>query len=281
MTRIRGVNPWLRAIAVGLLLGISVCTAQADFILEGAFDWRDVDGEDFTTPVRDQGPAGTCWAFAAVGALESKLEISANNPNWNPDLSEQHLVSDPNGGGDRAGGWPALSLQFFVDTGVVTEAELPYAGLDSPTGWPLEPGWEDRTCRITSYLPNSGVTTNLLKAMLQLHGPLIVNLDMDYDFWFPGEAEPEIPVINTINHSVVVVGFVDDPSLTAGGYWIIKNSWGIGWGDDGYGYSLYGFSERHGQFRAIDGAAYPVPEPATLVLSLIGSAALLRRRRAA
>ena len=268
-------------VVVCILAVLPVCAARAELVINGTFDWRDIDGKDYTTPVRDQGSAGTCWAFATMSAFESKLEISAGDPDWNPDMSEQHLVSDPNGGGDIGGGWPVQSLQFLVDTGVVTEAELPYAGEDIPAGWPLAAGWEDRTYQITSYNPSPGVTTGGLKIMLQLYGPLITNIDMYNDLWFPGEAEPEIPAINTINHSVAVIGFVDDPSLTAGGYWIIKNSWGTDWGDDGYGYSLYGFFERHGYFRAIDGAAYPVPEPATLTLLAIGGLVTLRRRRAA
>lgn len=272
-----------RALAVcAVVLTVALpCQFAFGWILDGTFDWRDVAGKDYTTPVRNQGSAGTCWAFAAIGALEAKLEISADNPDWNPDLSEQHLVSDPSGGGDISGGWPVDSLQFFQDTGVVTEAELPYAGEEAPSeGWPLAPGWEDRTYRITSYLENPGNTTNLLKVMLQLYGPLTTALTVGEDFWSPGDVEPDLPEWSWVDHAAVVVGFVDDPSLNAGGYWIIKNSWGIGWGDSGYGYSLYGFLERHAMFRAIDGDAYPVPEPATLGLLLIGGVALLRRRRA-
>ena len=266
------------SVVVALLAG----AGWADTIMEGTFDWRDVDGKDYTTPIRDQGPAGTCWAFAAIGALESKLEITADRPNWDPDLSEQHLVEDPNGGGDIIGGWPVDSLRFIRDTGVVSEAELPYSGEDPSPDWPLTPGWEDRVTRVTSIMESPSNSTQLLKMRLQWYGPMTVCLDMDWDFWVPGEIEPEVPDWGgVVNHAVIVVGFHDDPTLAAGGYWILKNSWGTEWGDNGYGYSLYGFMERHGRFRAIDGDAFPLPEPASMSPLAAGALLVLRRRRAA
>jgi C1A family cysteine protease len=268
-------------------VGLFVCALLAgsagaqDWVLSGTYDWRDVDGQDFTTPVRDQGDIGSCWAFAAIAVLESKLEIVADDPNWNPDLSEQHLVTDPGGGGSSLGGLPVESFQFFQDVGVVSEAELPYQATDNPAvGWPLSDGWEDRTYGVDSYIESLGGGTTTLKIMLQTLGPLSACLYTGTDLWFPGQAEPEIPSWGgLIDHAVQIVGFVDDPSLTAGGYWIFKNSWGTEWGDAGYGYALYGFMERHGKIDGLDGTAYPVPEPVTMSILAISSAALLLRRR--
>ncbi|MGZ3538368.1 MAG: C1 family peptidase, partial [Thermodesulfobacteriota bacterium] len=61
-------------------------------LVAAAFDWRN-NGGNYVTPVRDQRSCGSCWAFAATAALESKTLITFNNPGTNVDLSEQIVVS--------------------------------------------------------------------------------------------------------------------------------------------------------------------------------------------
>ena len=57
-----------------------------------------------------------------------------------------------------------------------------------------------------------------------------------------------------IDHEVVLVGYYDDPTVPSGGYWVIKNSWGAGAGDNGYYYIPYGDIEIHNDISAITGA---------------------------
>jgi len=61
--------------------------------LPAHFDWRQKDGYNWMTSVKDQASCGSCVAFAAIGATEGQLKIRANSPSWNVDLSEQHLFS--------------------------------------------------------------------------------------------------------------------------------------------------------------------------------------------
>jgi C1A family cysteine protease len=125
-----------RALPVILFL-VGLPTSAAGY----TFDWRDVDGLDFTTPVRQQG-MGDCWAFAACAAFEAKLEITADDPDWNPDTSEMHLILDGVAGG-RWGGGATPALWRIESMGIVDESECPYI-VPEPYPeeyWPLEDGW--------------------------------------------------------------------------------------------------------------------------------------------
>ena len=82
-------NSYLVAMVTALCVGLYALGARAD-----SFDWRNVSAMDYTTPVKSQGSYGGCWAFSAVSVLEAKLKITADDPNWQPDLSEQHLICD-------------------------------------------------------------------------------------------------------------------------------------------------------------------------------------------
>ena len=88
-----------------------------------SWDWLSKDGHNWLTPVRDQGDCGSCWAFANIGVMEAALKIATNQPTWNPDLSEQMLVSCMGAGdcrGGRADDW------FSRFHGVPPETCFPY-----------------------------------------------------------------------------------------------------------------------------------------------------------
>ena len=94
-------------------------------------DWRSIDGQDWTTAIRDQGNCGSCVAFGTVGAIESRLEIVHNNPGLSPDLSEAHLFFC-GGGQCDTGWWPSAAMNYARDTGIADEACYPYADYDQP-----------------------------------------------------------------------------------------------------------------------------------------------------
>ena len=217
--------------------------AQAD-----AFDWRNVNGENFMTPTKAQGPA-ECRQFAGIAAFEAKIKIVLNDPDFDIDLSERHVVN-------KAGGTSGFGL--FMSTGVLTEAEMPY-GVNPPV---FQSGWQNRTYSVSQYYTKPIFDEDqdrlAIQNMLKTFGPLYTE---DY-------------------HGTTLVGYDDAAQV-----WIVKETYGSGYGDNGYVTYPYGYMQ--GRFLlAIAGDVYyggeklvPVPEPATLGLFVLLGPALLWRRR--
>ena len=61
--------------------------------LPDSFSWTNYNGDDFSTPARDQGSSSSCHAFGALGAMESAINIAKGDPNFDRDLSEQYILS--------------------------------------------------------------------------------------------------------------------------------------------------------------------------------------------
>ena len=266
-----------RFISIAISLFTVICSAPAAFA--DSFDWRDINGLDYTTPVRNQGSAGTCWAFATIAAAESRIEISLDRPNLNPDLSEQHLVSDGYAG-TTAGGWEYRAMYFIGSVGVVTEAELPYQASDFSPDWPLDDGWEDRVYKIVGYDVGLNNQLDNLKSKLEQYGPLIARFDAGNDWYWPDEPLLVPEPADVIDHNAAIIGYQDDLMAPGGGYWILKNSWGTGWGDDGYGYLPYETLSDSYRIHVFTGwIVEPIPEPASLALMGIGMVTIAIRRR--
>ena len=201
-----------------------VClVAQAD-----ECDWRNVGGLSFVTPLRHQGSAGTCWAHAAVGVLESKYMITRNDPSFQPDCSEQELVCA--GIGSIGGGWAGDAISFCVSIGLVSEAELPYTAASTSPNWPLQSGWQSRVWKGTSRYSIAN-DIEAMKEALKLYGPFAIGI-MTPTAWYS-------PSGTFSGHAMAVVGFHDDVNAPGGGYWVLKNSYGDTWNGDGYGKIAY------------------------------------------
>jgi len=213
----------------------SVALAQ----LPDHFDWRNVDGGNWMTPVKNQGACGSCWAFSAVGTVEPQYNIFFDWPEYDIDLSEQYLVSDCFPSWDCAGGWHHDALDFIRDSGITNEACFPYVDSDCPINCGCAHGcsnaqcsdrcgdWEDRLWKIDDkeHVLN---TVEAIKNYIYNVGPLSVCLDWSHgDFDEDGiwRCDPD----DWYHHCVVVSGYNDTE-----GYWIAKNSWGADWNGDGY-----------------------------------------------
>ena len=193
------------------------------------FDWRDKDGQDWTTPVKNQGGCGSCWAFSAVGAVEPEYNIAYGNPDLDLDLSEQYLVSSCcSYCGDCGGGWHSTALSFIRDNGITDEACYEYQGTNSACSERCA-DWSDRLYTIDErgYVPSN---KEAIKQYLVDTGPVAVA--MGYGGAYGGHWDGDIYRCTRdvgANHAVVIVGYDESDD-----YWIVRNSWGPGWNGDGH-----------------------------------------------
>ncbi|MCJ7509342.1 MAG: thrombospondin type 3 repeat-containing protein [Dehalococcoidia bacterium] len=202
------------------------------------------------TSVKNQGSCGSCWAFSAVGVVEAMYNIGTGNPNLDLDLSEEYLVSDCLSGQNCCGGWMATALTFVRDTGIPDEACLPYVDgsgcacgggtCSSYCTYRTGGSCSDATCagrcsdwqgRLRKIDAVGSVSASQIKQSVVDNGPLTVAIGVGsgYGGYFDGQGIYRCTKDSGINHGVAIAGYND-----AGGYWIVKNSWGPGWNGDGY-----------------------------------------------
>jgi C1A family cysteine protease len=209
---------------------------RAIYNYPSAIDWRHVNGQDWTTPIKDQDGCGSCAAFGTIGAIESRLEIANGNPDLNPDLAEAHPFfcsgRQCNPGDPNWGWWGQGALDFARDTGIVDEACYPYEPHNQSCN--LCSNWQGRVTKIASWTQTTSVAE--IKQALADAGPVEAALIVYEDFWgYKGGVYRHTWGKEEAAHSVAIVGYDDN-----GGYWIVKNSWYTNWGEDGWFRIAYG-----------------------------------------
>ncbi|XP_006118433.1 dipeptidyl peptidase 1 [Pelodiscus sinensis] len=228
------------------------------------WDWRNINGVDYVSPVRNQASCGSCYAFASMGMLEARIRIRTNN-SQRPILSPQQVVSCSHYSQGCDGGFPYLIAGKYVqDFGVVEEDCFPYTATDSPCT-------VKRNC--SHYYTSEyhyvggfygGCNEALMKLELVLYGPLAIAFEVYTDFmtyrkgiYHHTGLQDEFNPFELTNHAVLLVGYGKDPD-TGEKFWIVKNSWGSSWGENGY------FRIRRGTdecaIESIAVAATPIPK---------------------
>ena len=222
----------------------------------GTFDWRNVDGENWMTSVKNQRSCGSCWIFGSTGAFEAQINIDAWDPTIDFDSSEQHILSC-SGGGDCDGGDPALALSYIRDSGVPDETCFPYQADDTISCGDTCADWENRACTFEWIGAPAYHTTGDYKWILENYGPMVVVLNVSEDLFYytGGIYEPAwtSEEFGWADHCVALVGYND-----TGEYWIIKNSWGPTWGEEGYGRVHYGDLEQYEYAFVTVNTTYPI-----------------------
>jgi len=203
--------------------------------LPASFDWRT---KGAVTGVKDQGQCGSCWSFSTTGNVEGQWFLSGNTL---VGLSEQNLVDCDQecmqyegesvcDAGCDGGLMPNAFTYIMKNGGIDTESSYPYEAVDD-------------TCRFNKK--NVGATisnftllsTNetQIAAYLVDHGPVSIAADAE-EWQFYIEGVFYLPCGTELDHGILLVGFgsetdVFDQTMP---FWIVKNSWGADWGEDGY-----------------------------------------------
>jgi C1A family cysteine protease len=194
-----------------------------------SLDWRN-NGGNFVTPVRNQGGCGSCWAFAATAALESLTLRVNNTPGVDLNLSEQVLVSC-GGAGSCSGGYISYASDYIRNTGLPLETCYPYTATNGSCGSACA-SYSSATYRIQSWswVTTTSPTVNAIRDALVSYGPLVTTFDVYNDFFsYMSGVYTHTTGDYAGGHAVLIVGYDD-----AGQYFIVKNSWGPGWGEAGY-----------------------------------------------
>lgn len=193
-----------------------------------SFTWQNINGIDYTTPIKNQIPAPTCEGYALCAALETKVRYKTN-ATFMPDLSEAHIYFYAGGTIDK--GYVSLNDagNYLMTTGVPDEGCFPDP--HRPQDFPYQslPGWENRTVKITnwSWIPHD---IDTIKTHLINDGPLVVCLHFPTDFlYYHGGVYTPRWGKNAGGHVVCLVGYNDTQQC-----WILKNSWGTNWGEQGW-----------------------------------------------
>jgi Papain family cysteine protease/PKD domain len=234
------------------------------------FNWKNHNGSDWTTPAKNQGHCASCWVFAAMGCLESIINIRKGIPDLNLDLSEQYVLSCLPKAGNCFGGWSYLAFSYLMATtpegnycnGALPESCFSYRGIDADgcncSNCNHDPilcsekcdDWKKNLIPLSGYgfwIPDgSNNDRDAMKTQIMEKGPIVCCMSVTEDFCRWGEIYHNetdyFPYDYSLllNHEVVIVGWKDDPLIKNGGYWICKNSWGTQWGYNGFFNIEYG-----------------------------------------
>ncbi|XP_075132322.1 cathepsin K-like [Leptodactylus fuscus] len=191
-----------------------------------SIDWRD---SGCVTPVKNQGLCGSCWAFATVGVFESHHCIKTKEL---VEFSEQQLVDCDGVDQGCCGGLPEYAMAYVSRHGLMKAKDYEYS--EKQLNCLYKPDNSEKL-NVTKYYLLPG-EDNMARS-LAFGGPIAVGIDASDDFKMYCNGIFDGKCTTNQNHAVIIVGYGtehDDESDEDIDYWIVRNSWGENWGDNGY-----------------------------------------------
>ena len=237
--------------------------------LPSQFNWKNLGG-DWMTPVKDCFGCGSGWATSALDVFEAAINIAKGDPNFDRDLSEQYILSCLPAAGSCSGGWMSKAIEYIKSTepgptgnginGCPLDSCMPYQmddtipcsdkceNWDYCTDPPQEDNilWQIQDFGVSSFSEDSQEDWETMKLWIITYGPIVADIyaSSSYmNYWSSHHDISDVYQIDdsgTSNIGVAICGWVDDPDILNGGYWILKHNWGSSWGYSGYANIAYG-----------------------------------------
>ncbi|HPR38866.1 MAG TPA: C1 family peptidase [Spirochaetota bacterium] len=205
-----------------------------------AFNWRDIN---MMTPVKNQKQCGSCWAFSGIAVYESVYKIMHSRE---LDLSEQYVVDCIEGvtaagvnadcGSCNGGNVPFL-FRSMVTNGTATESQFPYNAKNNSCS--RKNANMPYRIKQQGYITTNPPSVKEIKEAICKYGPLFSSLKVTNLFQAYGggvyDEKVHVSGPRDTNHAIVIAGWDDSKNA-----WLVRNSWGENWGENGYVWIEYG-----------------------------------------
>ena len=181
------------------------------------------------TPIKDQKMCGSCWAFSTTGAVEALISIKTGKPAVS--LSEQELVDCSTSYGNHGcrGGLPSNSFEYIKYNKIGLEEDYPYSGIpDSCWIYYQKNRFEIKGWKKLEKNDVESLADNLINQPVSV----AIEVERSFQMYRSGVYVGSPDCGKALNHAVLVVGLREEGE----GVWdfVVKNSWGVGWGEEGF-----------------------------------------------